>query len=867
VKRGTLGVAQSLFGASTTTSLGFNASNQLVLTLNGTAAVTTTAVYRDTSAWYHIVYTQNGAAQTIYVNGVSAGTGTTSNTVFNTAIVHQLGASNTTNYFDGYLTEVNFIDGQALTPSAFGAVNVSTGVWSPLVYTGTYGINGFYLKFTLNPSITYGAFVVPNQYITSSSNAVLGMGSGDFTAEAWINPSNWVNYSVIFGTRNIANSTVAWSLGIDATGAVFFYTNGFSPITGAAAIPIGKWSHVAAVRSSGTVNIYINGSLAASAAIGSNFTDQVFSIGGPVGGGSQFFTGGISNLRIVKGTAVYTANFTPPTSQLTSITNTSLLTLQNATIVDNSPNGITFSNPTGIVTTSSIAFDATTNLNYWTLNGTNIDTAGITYDSMLDVPAFYADGGNGRGNYCTLNPLWQGRTNSPTNGNLDYPASSIGIGTMDVSQFSSYWEITSTGGTTTASVYSTVAATSIGVTTGLTYGFRFNAATGALDYTTNGSSFTSLATGLTTGPYFVYVSTAAATTASFNFGQRPFVYTPPTGFLALNTQNLPAVTIARPDSVMAATTYTGNGTSLTISNTNNNVSFQPDFVWIKGRSTTSDHALYDSVRGATFDLASNTTAAETTQSTGVTAFVAAGFTIGALAKVNTSAATYVAWHWKRNIASGLDIVTGTAPVSGVFTVNHVLGAVPAMIILKDRSVIGNWYVYHKAVGAPQANYLQLNTTVAATSSTTVWNNAAPTTTSFQSQVLASVASLSNYVAYCFAEVAGFSKFGSYTGNGLADGSFVYCGFRPRFILIKRTDSASAGGWIIWDTSRLTANVLSTNYQLYPNLANAESNAFTDPDILSNGFKARSTFADYNASGGTYIFAAFAEVPFKYALAR
>ena len=147
VKRGSIGVTARLFGASTTTSFGFNSTDQLLLTLNGTAAITTTAVFRDASAWYHIVYTQNGAAQTIYVNNNLVGTGTTANTVFNTAIAHQLAAANTTSFFDGYLTDVNFIDGQALTQASFGAINSSTGVWAPSQYTGTYGTNGFYLKF------------------------------------------------------------------------------------------------------------------------------------------------------------------------------------------------------------------------------------------------------------------------------------------------------------------------------------------------------------------------------------------------------------------------------------------------------------------------------------------------------------------------------------------------------------------------------------------------------------------------------------------------------------------------------------------------------------------------------------------------
>jgi hypothetical protein len=335
VKRGTLSATGRLFGASTTTNFGFNSSDQLLLTLSGTAAVTTTSVYRDPAAWYHLVYVQNGSAQTIYVNGASAGTGTTANTVFNTAIAHQLSAANTTGYFDGELAEINFVDGQALAPASFGATDANNQ-WLPIKYAGAYGTNGFYLPFTSTTS------------------------------------------------------------------------------------------------------------------------------------------------------------------------------------------------------TSTLVADSSGNANNWTPNNISL-TAGSTYDSLTDVPTLTSAT---VANYVVWNPLWQGRTNSPTNGNLDYPASSVGIGTIDLSTGSFYWEITATGGIATVAVYSTSASSSAAVALGLTYGFRFNGTTGAFDYTTNGTTFTSIATGLTSGPYFIYVSTAALTTASLNAGQRPLAYTAPTGYLALNTYNI-----------------------------------------------------------------------------------------------------------------------------------------------------------------------------------------------------------------------------------------------------------------------------------------------------------------------------------------
>ena len=524
-------------------------------------------------------------------------------------------------------------------------------------------------------------------------------------------------------------------------------------------------------------------------------------------------------------------------------------------------------------TAAALGTDSSGNSNTWTV--TNISIASnTTYDSMTDVPTLTSAT---VANYPTWNPLWQGKTNAPTSGNLDYPASSVGIGTMALSG-SSYWEITSTGGTSTVALYSTAVSTSQTVTTGLTYGFRFNATTGAFDYTTNGSSFTSIATGLTSGPYFFYVSTAAATTASLNAGQRPFSYTAPTGFVALNTYNLATPTIANGAAYMAATLYTGTGASLTVANTVNGVSFQPDFVWIKGRSGATDHALYDVVRGTTKDLVSNSSAAETTQATGLTAFGSTGFTVGALAKLNTNTATYVGWQWLANgtgvsntsgsitstvsagATQGFSVVTYTGTGANA-TVGHGLGVAPSMIIVKQRNAAtADWGVYHISIG--NTGLVKLNTTDLTITVSTMWNNTSPTSSVFSLGTnITGNGSTTTYVAYCFAAVAGYSAFGTYTGNGSADGPFVYLGFRPRWVMIKRTDSTS--DWYIWDTSRDTYNVATAT--LLADTSGAETSA-TSIDDLSNGFKCRSATV-VNVSTGTYIYAAFAENPFKYSLAR
>lgn len=335
-------------------------------------------------------------------------------------------------------------------------------------------------------------------------------------------------------------------------------------------------------------------------------------------------------------------------------------------------------------------------------------------------------------------------------------------------------------------------------------------------------------------------------------------------------------TINRGDDYFQAVTYTGNGSTNTITG----LRFQPDFVWVKGRSGATDHALYDAVRGTTKDLVSNSTAAETTQSTGLTSFNSDGFTLGALSKVNTNAATYVAWCWKANGAgssntsgsitstvsvnttSGFSIVTYTGTGANA-TVGHGLGVAPRMIIVKNRASVTDWAVYHASVGNTGA--LRLNLTAVTETDSRYWNNTTPTSTVFSVGSSITVNGSSNtQVAYCWAAISGYSAFGSYTGNGSADGPFVYLGFRPKFVLIKY--SSGVENWAIWDTSRNTYNVMDTI--LRPDSTAADTSASTQNiDFVSNGFKIRGTDGKLNTSSGTYIYAAFAENPFKNANAR
>jgi hypothetical protein len=294
------------------------------------------------------------------------------------------------------------------------------------------------------------------------------------------------------------------------------------------------------------------------------------------------------------------------------------------------------------------------------------------------------------------------------------------------------------------------------------------------------------------------------------------------------------------------------------------------------------------VRGAQARLESNTTDAEVTTDGGVTAFNSAGFTLGTLAQVNTSSATYAAWCWdagsstvtntqgsitsqvRANASAGFSVATFTAASGQSYTVGHGLNVAPQMTIVKSRNQgSGNWFVWHIGLGNNTTDFLTLNRTAAESSQASIWGSVGRNSTvcGFASQI--NTFNNDPTVMYNFAPVAGYSSFGSYTGNGSADGPFVFCNFRPRWVMIK--SSSSSEEWRIYDTARNAYN-LSTA-KLHPNRSNAENGAFAETastntlDFLSNGFKLRTLDGGTNGSSQIYVYAAFAENPFQYARAR
>ena len=763
VKRGALGSTQSFFSAGTTSttacSFQFNSADRIqyfVSYSGGSAYGYTTAVYRDPSAWYHIVLSFDSTQATesnrfkIYVNGVQLSY-TTEGTVIaqngdygvNSTSVHNLSrySNNSSDYFDGYLTEINFIDGQALTPSSFGETSSTTGVWQPKKYSGTYGTNGFYLPFT------------DNSALTSGSNAGLGK---DFSGNG--------NY---------------WN------------TNNISITSG---VTYDSMTDVPTLTSATTANFNVL-----------NATIRPYST-----------TGNILNANL-------------------RVTNT---------------------------------------------GGTNV--SGSAWGTIAVTSGkWYAE--------CTVTTVgnWSGSSDYI---GVSNNAVTAGLGTYNGPLRDAGYTYVSNGQKSVNGTNSSYGAT---YTTGDVIGIALDADAGTIEFYKNGTSqgvaFTSMTN---TGGYLFGSTLSNNGVHDFNFGQRPFAYTPPTGYVALNTFNLPTPTIGATASSQAnkyfdINLWSGTGSARSITNSG----FKPAFVWAKSRSAGYDHVLDDSVRGAGLTLISNSTGAEVNEGTsGLTSFDTNGFSIGGASggwNSNTGA-TYVGWQWRgsdssavtntagsitstvsANTTSGFSVVTYTGNAS-VASFGHGLGVAPKFIIIKNRSTSGagsNWCVGINISGWNWAtDYLYLNTSGAkATDGGTTQFYSAPTSTVVNIGGGTNTNGNGNsMVAYCFAEVAGFSKFGSYTGNGSADGSFIYTGFKPKFVLIKRTDSGN--NWFILDGSRNTYNL--TNAQLLPNSSSAESTG-TDCniDMLSNGFKLRTALDASNGSGGTYIYMAFAENPLKYSLAR
>jgi len=778
VKRGFLTSEQFIIGGNTTTSGGVR--NQLLVLFNSDHNLwvnaftnasgyyfqrVSNAVYRDTSAWYHLVVQfdpDNGTSANriiAYINGQQVSWGTSSdsgaagsisssayrsinNTYRNDINGGYQGGGAPIYFGDGYQTEINMVSGSLVSVSSFGQTSPITGVWEPIKYTGTYGTNGFYLSLSDTSSIGKdfsgnGNNWTPNNISTASGSTF------DLMRDV---PTQWAPQGVTDVGGTVRGNYCTWnplnksSNHNSTNGNLTASSSGgtsYGAICGTMGVSSGKWYWEMTYTRNGSTNSPVIG-----------FGNDLFRYTNPPDGylGSDLNAGGIN---VINGNA---------------------------------------------------AINATS-----TAYGSAIATNDVVMFAMdLDNRKFYI-GKNG---------TWFNSGN-PVAGTNQWPYSATIVG-------STFFPAVN----------------------------MFN------------------------------------DTGDANFGQRPFAYTVPTGFKSLCTTNLPTPTIGATVATAAnkyfdATLYTGNGGTQTITNAGG---FQPDFIWEKARSDAFSHMLYNSLSGVGKYLRTNLTSAEVTDATTLTSFNSNGFTVGAGDNGNNSGSTAVAWQWnaggstvtntsgsissqvRANPTAGFSIATWTGQTSGSATIGHGLGVAPSVVLVKGRNDPGQWWMYHSAMG--NTKYIWLNNTSGSQtgSGTNAFADTAPTSTVFTvGTSFASSSPIVNWVAYCFAPIAGYSAFGSYTGNGSSDGPFVYLGFRPKWIMIKRSDATT--DWTLLDTARDTYNGMLKI--LYPDSSSNEDASSIRLDSVSNGFKIRISSAsqNYNTSSGTYIYMAFAEHPFKNALAR
>ena len=799
--------------------------------------------FRDPAAWYHFVFKCTSSNVILYINGEEWGSSGGANVALSSKLF-EIGSRGNAEFFTGYQAEWHFVDGQALDPTDFGEFD-NNGVWRPV-----------------KP-----AFTEASRYSTPGYEAIFDG-----------NTSN----GVVIGNSYV---TVASGLNITAASTIGFNDNGGSQLK--------------SMRINGTTEFTVTG--------GSGWQDFNF-------------TGTINTIELkYNGSTLYTG-----------------IRVDGTTLVDNygdyGQNGFYLKfDPSA---TNGIGHDHSGNGNNFSPSG--FTTSGTGTDVMSDTPTT---------NYPTGNPLASNNPSSVSEGNLKFvgdPANIAANGmhtTMGMSSGKWYFEVDINvgGGARTVGILPADAFAKSGKTTTTNYDTYYN--DGALSYSgfsqkieghgasvtinTYGDTWTTndvigvafdadngklffaknntwqesgdpaagtnaAFTGIS-GTYVAHAGGAQGFTATFNFGQRAFAYTPPTGFKALNTSNLPAPTVKDGSKNFDTLTWTGDSSGAT--RTFSGLAFQPDLVWAKGRNQAISHQLTDAVRGAgATSLRSDDTrveGADGTSSGYLSAFTSDGFTSTSSSTnvyYNTNTYTYVAWNWlasntsgssntagsitstvSANPSAGFSIVTYAGSGTGGDSIGHGLGVPPKMIIAKSRGggpyPTASWAVYHESIGASKS--LALDTTAAAagpySNPGTVWYNTTPTSTVFYVGNLNETNGSNNYVAYCFAEVEGYSKFGSYTGNGSTDGPFVSLPFAPAMIIIKKSNAAA--NWVLMDKERYAYN--PRTQVLYPSDSSPEVSlsGVADIDFLSNGFKLRRSWDNINASGGTYVFAAFASSPF------
>jgi len=829
VKRGNAGLYQTLFMAGTSSSSNFrlvaeftDSKFQIYYYNGGNKYILPSAVHRDHSAWYHVVFacdttqTTDSNKLNIYINGEKLTALSTENqpttdysTQINSNILHTIGRRTyaSDQFFDGYLAEVNFVDGLSFFSDTSGTPNTAfninsfgetkNGVWIAKAYTGSYGTNGFRLAFDsgdLNLSVN----PITDPY--GSATDVPADGLADASGQG----NHWV------------------SSGIDAEdcGMPDSPENNFCTYN-----PLYSWATTNTTLSEGNLKSTETGTAFGAKGIGTI----------AVNSGKWYF----ETHPHLMGNANYANIGVIDVSEMTTTTGTGSDTGKFKAICYASYQGRKSAYGTGV--DSSITLDGLGQSSYGDSWGAT-DIIGVALD--IDNDAIYF----------SKNGTWQ---NSATSAEIS-------------------------AGTTTNSAY-----------TGKLSGLTWTVAQG------NGLNANNFGFTLNAGQDATFAGYLDGTTGKEVGTETPsqgagvFKHTVPSGFLALCTANLEEPTISpnadtQADDYFNTRLYVGNGYPTTNGQTIDGVGFKSDFTWIKDRDRSGyNHYLFDSIRGATKKLMSTVSNPEGTEGTSLTSWNIDGFVLGANNEVNYENDDFVSWNWKAggtavlneqgsinsnvsaNTDAGFSIVSFTGNGSNDATIGHGLDTTPAMIITKNRDDSVNWRVWHKDLPSNYVLFLAstLGEIVPAGHSNGYIKTVGDTTYSvYQANIDTNGVNGSGdaMIAYCFAEIEGYSKFGSYTGNGSTDGTFVYTGFRPAFVLGKSI-SSTGDDWFIFDSERDPHNVIGLD--LNPNsTANEPTTPGTYVDFVSNGFKFRATSGLVN-DGTTFIYMAFAEAPFKYANAR
>ena len=844
----------------------YTSGNQVNLNTSGTA-------FRDPSAWYHVVLavdtTQAAQADRVvlYVNNqeITWGGGNTyPSQNFDTNVNvsgRDIAIGSTTvssGWFNGYLASFQFIDGTALSPTDFGKYN-EDGVWVPQDYTGTYGTNGFHLKFD------------SSGYNGSGGIGADHSGNGnDFTATGFDTAAIGVWTERLFSSTKSTIDFTSTSTAYNS--ATYAFDNNTSLATQTNATTDSSLIFRPAFPLTNVTQIRV-------------WNDTADMENGYNGGNTSSATGG-SWATVYSGPAITVNNIFTQSDNRAKI---NAIEVNGTVLVDNTDNDVDY-------------FDTPTS-NYATFNPldpfagglTNANLAITTGTSRESAPGTI--GTNSGKFYVELN-CDQPPTNPPNRQYALYlvPASGMTNSTPSLSAGAYEVEIISGTNFKVATNNSNVVSGTLSSVPAANFKIQvlFNAGTrelycgidnenwlrsdGTISSTFDENEPTIVLPEPDSGVYTIG-SNIYNGTGSINYGQMPFQYTPPTGFSALQTNNLAEPTIKNGKDHFDVALYTGNSsTPPTVTGLN----FQPDFIWIKIYSSGSNHSLYDSIRGATKVICSSSTSDEKTD--GEITPTSDGFTVGAdntiIGSTNSNGHNYVAWCWKAGGSSSsiaVGSIDGTNPTiastvsantdagfsivsydgtGANATVGHGLTEPPECVIYKRREASINWVVYHKDLAATE--YLELNSPSVTQPATNMFNSLRPTNSvlNIGTNTHINVTPAEGFIAYCWHSVEGYSKFGNYTGSSGTNNSFIYLGFTPAFLMVKCT--SHSGNWVIKDTSRSPNNPSVDN--LYANDVVGNQSAL-GIDLLSNGFKIREERTDTGYDTREYIYMAFASSPF------